>query len=98
MTCIQLHSKRKEEKMAVTITATSVKKFAANVATIAASIGAVLAVLLNTATTLHAPANEITIIVAAGSIVAAIGLAAKDVASVKLAARKAAKTGKHVAP
>lgn len=82
--------------MAITLTFTAkkFKAYAAEVAAIAASIGAVLAIIIQFAPTVHIPAPEIAIIVSVSSIVAGIGLIAKDIVGAKLQARKAAKLAK----
>ena len=72
----------------------NVKAVATEVATIAASVGAVLAVVLNVAPSAHLPAQDVAYVVAATSVVGAIAAEARKVAGVKVAARRDAKASK----
>jgi hypothetical protein len=65
------------------------RKIATDIATTAAAVGSILAVLLNVAPSLHVPSTYIAWIVTASSVVAAVVAQARRVAGAKLAAKHA---------
>jgi hypothetical protein len=65
----------------------NIKQIAADVATTAASIGAVLTVILSLTNTVHLPDNVTAIIVTASTVVATVAQEARRIAGEKKAAK-----------
>lgn len=70
---------------------TRLQRIATTIASVATSVGAVVAAVVNVAPSVHLPGADISILVAVSSVLATIVVEATQIASTKIQERKAAK-------